>query len=1215
MPVGAHPAHSLPSRNHPSQPLLGFVALAALTFIVAPMDGRSEVLQAKPLAAPLTAIGPTLFTELPASRTGIVTANPYNDPAMWGSRNMEHSLGELGTGVAIGDFDNDGRPDLFVVSKTGQNRLFRNLGNWRFEDVTAAAGIARSSSTWEQRLNWLRGRFGGTEADDTDVSIWKQGVAFADVNNDGWLDIYVCRLGAPNLLYINQRDGTFREEAAARGLAVVDASGMAAFCDFDRDGWLDVYIQTNMLNAVAQPGGRRDYLFRNRGDGTFEDVTERAGIFGENLAHSATWWDFDEDGWPDLYVANDFAAPDRLYRNNGDGTFTDVIHSVVPRMPYSSMGADLGDINNDGRIDFFVADMATTTHEKDQRGMASARELSREDSDSTTHSPQVLVNTLFINAGVGRMLEAAHLAGIPATDWTWSVRFEDLDNDGRLDLHVTNGMDREYQNSDLRERVMTTESETGRLRIMRDSPVLAEPNLAYRNLGDLEFVEVGAEWGLDQKGVSFGAAFGDLDGDGDLDLVFANYEAGVTVLRNDSPSGHRVILSLRGTHSNHFGVGATARIVTASGVQVRQLVLARGSLSTSEPVLHFGLGSDEVIERLTITWPSGHEQTFTHLSSGQHYTIAEPSTPPPVSPTRPARPTLYEEASGRFGLSLASEESFEAERQPLLPLRFDRLGPALALGDLTGDGRPDLVLGGTTRQPARIHRSGPRFDPGDGLALGRLDDGPLLLIDVDGDGRLDLLQTRASTTRPATSSEYQPVLWLNRNGEFERADGLLPEFPISAGAATAVDFDRDGAVDVFIGARVLPGRYPTPPRSALLRNVGGRFEDVTDTIAPGLREIGMVTSALWSDVDRDGWPDLLLTLQWGEVKYFRNEQGRRLTDQSAAAGFSAAGTGWWTALASADLNEDGRPDFVVGNVGLNTPYQPPVLLYVGRFGSGNATQLIEAHVEGGTVYPRRTLQTLTAQIPNLHRRFTRNDSYAKATLGQILGEDRLGAADRHQATELRSGVFLSQPDGRYRFVPLPRITQIAPLQGIVTGDFNGDGHADVYAVQNSFAPIPSTGRFDGGLSQLLLGDGRGGLVPVPLAESGLVVPGDAKALVVTDLDDDGWPDFIVSRNHNTTLAFRHTGTVGREPLRITLQGPRGNPAGIGAFITLVLADGTQRSAELQAGQGYYSQSAPFVFFSQDPANPAREVQVRWPHGQVSSTRVQSGQRLLTIAAP
>ncbi|NBX60714.1 MAG: CRTAC1 family protein, partial [Opitutaceae bacterium] len=380
------------------------------------------------------------------------------------------------------------------------------------------------------------------------------------------------------------------------------------------------YLQTNLLDTATHPHGQRDRLFHNQGDGTFAEVTDRAGITGETQGHSATWWDYDNDGWPDLYVANDFAAPDTLYHNNRNGTFTNTLNHVLPHTPFSSMGADLGDVNNDGLIDLLVSDMAATTHEKDQRGMATSRAAASATQDHPATAPQYLRNALFLNTNTEHVQEAASLTGLAATDWSWSVRWEDLDNDGRLDLHVTNGMVRELHNTDILARMMVAESPAERIRLMRASPVLAENNLAFRNLGNLRFEPIGPAWGLDQKGVSFGAAFGDLDGDGDLDLVYTNYQGGVTTLRNDSDTGHRAIFSLRGTASNRFGVGTTLRLETETGVQVRQLVLARGYLSSSEPILHFGLGSASLIKRLTVSWPSGQSQIFTDLPADQHFT-------------------------------------------------------------------------------------------------------------------------------------------------------------------------------------------------------------------------------------------------------------------------------------------------------------------------------------------------------------------------------------------------------------------------------------------------------------------------------------------------------------------------------------------------------------------------------------------------------------------
>ena len=1224
-----------------------------LLFALIGCDRRSEVpsvstakprsIRSTPLADNGTS-GATRFERLDASTTGITVVNRYPPGA------VRHVAGPFaGGGACIGDYDGDGRPDVYLTNQAAGNRLYRNLGGWRFEDTTQRAGVDGGGA-------------------------WCTGATFVDVDDDGDLDLFVCTFDAPSRLYVNQGDGTFTDEAGAWGLDFQGAGIMAAFGDYDRDGDLDAYLLTNrhrsghtavmpstveesnargityrddrgypqvtsrfenLFTFIDKPGGFRplhlagqaDRLYRNdttSGSPRFTDVTDDAGISGRHLGLAATWWDYDHDGWPDLYVSNDFYGPDQLYRNNADGTFTDVTGKALPHTPWFSMGADQADINNDGLVDFMASDMAATTH----RGA----KLSMGDMDrsrwflESARPRQYMRNAVYLNAGTGRLMEAAFLTGLASSDWTWSVKLADLDNDGWTDVFITNGMTRDWFNSDLqrqRDRAMHR-GENAWETVWQPSPVLSQANRAYRNRGDLSFEDVGAQWGLDHVGVSFGAALGDLDRDGDLDLVAHHFDEAAGIYRNDGRGGHRVLVRLAGTVSNRFGIGATVKIETSTGLQVRRLTLASGFMSANEPIVHFGMGQQARIERLTIDWPSGHRQTFEDLEADRIYTITEPHGAAPSDDPEPSEVPRFARTSRLPSVKHREQPFDDYARQPLLPQKLSRLGPGMAWGDVDDDGDDDVYVGGAAGQTGSLYLNGSagftRGAMAPFLADKASEDMAPLLFDADGDGDQDLYVVSGGVECEPGDVVLRDRLYLNDGrGGFTKSDGMLPDLRDSGSAVAAADFDRDGDLDLFVGGRVVPGRYPVTPSSRILRNKGGGsgFHDMTDEVAPGLRETGLVTAAIWSDADDDGWIDLLVTHEWGPVRFYRNVEGR-MVDATAAAGL-ADRHGWWNGIAARDIDDDGDIDYAVTNQGLNSKYgQPdaahPASLYYGDMSGSGQLRLVEAGVKHGELLPVRGRSCSAGAMPFVAEKFPTFEAFASATLSDIYTPQCLAQATELTATELASGILRNDGRGRFSFEPLPRIAQISPGFGVALTDVDGDGATDLYFVQNYFSREPETGHLDGGVGLLMTGTGDGTFAPVWPNRSGLVVPGDAKGLGAVNLDGDGWIDFVITTNDGPTAAFQNRGEDGNRMLRVRLQGPAGNPTAIGARVTVHRTDDRALTAEVSAGGSYLSQSSPTLFFGLGRTS-ARRIEVRWPRGDSTSVEPSPDEVIVELTRP
>jgi hypothetical protein len=1180
----------------------------------------TSLVVSQPLATGSRPADSRLFERLDATETGIDLVHRFPADASFDMLSDQYS----GSGVCIGDVDGDDRPDIYVTNYDQGNRLYKNLGNWRFQDVTEQARVDGA------------GR-------------WCAGPAFVDIDNDGDLDLYVCVFNAPNLLYLNRGHGTFDERAREFGLDFIGASVMMSFADYDSDGDLDGYLVTHRMKigdghrlpssaqeaqrrgiirrddqvgARVNPpyrelfelidksegrkelaiAGQQDYLYRND-QGHFRVVNDEAGIRGCGIGLAATWWDYNDDGRIDLYVSNDYKGADQLYRNRGDGTFVESARAALPHIPWFSMGSDAADINNDGRVDFLASDMSGTSHVSQKISMG---DMNKDRWFLIQSDPQqTMRNSLYLNTGGDRLMEAAYLTGLASSDWTWSPKFADLDNDGWIDLFVTNGMSRNFMDSDLISQVKSERSEQ-----WRATPVLRQANLAFRNLGDLEFREMGASWGLDQVSASYGAALSDLDRDGDLDLVVTNFDECVSVFRNNGSAGNRLLVRLLGTKSNRWGIGTKVAMETAAGIQVRQLTLAQGFMSANEPLLHFGLGDTERLSRLIITWPNGHRQTVTDLVANRLYTVTESvDTSPPRPDSSPDAPWFVR--SQRFASVRHRETPFDDyQRQPLLPGKLSQMGPGLAVADVDGDGVDDLYLSGAagqsgqlvlTREPP-IVRDEPFRADADAEELGSL------FFNADADGDQDLYVVAGGVEGEPGSVSVRDRLYLNDGrGNFANApEDTIPDDRDSGGTVVAADFDQDADLDLFIGGRVVPGQYPMAASNRLLRNEGGRFLDVTDSAATSLRSTGMVTGALWSDADGDGWVDLLLTHEWGPVRLFRNQSGT-LVDVTELAGHLQY-TGWWNGITGRDLDGDGDIDYIATNVGLNTKYRAsvdrPVRLYYGDFEGRGEKQIVEACYEHDTLYPVRGRSCSTAVMPSLNSRFTTYKDFALATLSDVYTDDRLRNAVRFAANTLESGVFLNDGRGQFTFQPLPRLAQIASGYGVIATEINGDEHADIFIVQNSFSPQPETGKFDGGLSLLLVGDGDGTFTPVWPRTSGLIIPGDAKSLVLANLRGAGHMDIVVGINDEQLLTFARRSPA-NSFLHIALQGPTGNPTGVGARLTVRQSDGSSQTAEVYAGSGYLSQSTRWVTFGRRSTDEPVAVQVRWPNGRTSEHTIDA----------
>ncbi|MBD2704626.1 VCBS repeat-containing protein [Spirosoma sp. BT702] len=1087
--------------------------------------------------------GPTRFERLSSNHTHVTFSNTLTPSERLNGFTFTNFYN--GGGVGVGDVNNDGFADLIFTGNQVSCRLYLNQGKHgkeavQFEDITEMAGLTTDR--------------------------WCSGVSMVDINQDGWLDVYISVASHPalkkteNLLFVNQglRSGkpVFKEMATEYGLADPAFTTQSAFFDYDLDGDLDVFLLNTApdfqnpahVRPVISDGSHPSTgkLYRNDGAGAqghpvFKDVSKEAGITYDELGLGVVICDFNKDGYPDIYCSNDFTSSDILYLNNGKGHFTNVIKEATAHTSMYGMGVDAADLNNDALPDLMQLDMLPKENNR-LKMMLGGQDYDRKQmsvSPQFGHQMQYMRNCLQMNLGVEQrgveqrvddtkapqpsalpplFSEVGLMAGVAQTDWSWAALLADFDNDGWKDMYITNGYRKNVTDRDF---ITFTEDFSGfgtteyntkkRLELLDKVPEIPLAHYAFRNKGNGSFDDASQNWGLHDESYANGAAYADFDNDGDLDLAVNNVDGEAFIYRNQSrerePAKHYLSVSLKGDSLNRQGLGATVTIWADGDMQYNELSLVRGYLSSIEPKLHFGLGARSKIDLLRIRWPDGRVEVHRNLSADQNVTFDYARSKPDSKPhsTITTEP-LFVDVTSDYPIDFAHRESdfVDFKQTAAMHKMMSRPGFALAVGDVNGDGLDDCFLGSSYRgSPACLfwQKSTGGFTKRPFPAITDQEATNALFFDADGDTDLDLYVVYGSNERPATEKAfYQDQLYLN-NGkdDFSQAPATtLPDISGSGSCVVATDFDKDGDLDLFVGGRQIPGKYPLPARSYLLRNdrsaQGSSFVDVTQQLCPQLMEAGMVCSALWSDYDRDGWDDLVLAGEWMPLTIYKNNKGSFRTASPIQMPNSS---GWWNCLAQGDFDHDGDLDYIAGNEGLNTLYhaseKSPVKLVAKDFNNDGTIDPLMGYYINGVCYPAVPRDALNQQVIQFRRKYQRFADYAAVTFDDLFSDDDRKGAYQVQATYLESAYVENLGQGKFAIHALPRLAQVSPIYGIVVHDFNQDGQLDVVLTGNFYPNEVNMGREDASLGLVLLGDGRGHWKPLSPTKSGLQIRGDARS--------------------------------------------------------------------------------------------------------------------------